>query len=77
MKEEKLIAMIKGLLWQFKFMWTDEKVVIVSAIVFLIAEKLLNLWLQTFRLFLLTVLLKIKCNCMSGLFFYCIFFGDG
>ena len=50
MEEEKLTAMIKGLLWQFNFMWTDEKVVIVSVIVSLIAEKLLNLWLSDFQI---------------------------
>ena len=42
-----------------------------SVTAFLIAENLLGLWLrnfQTFTLFLLTVLLKIKTNCMSALF---------
>ena len=41
--------------------------------VIIIAEKLLSLWLwnfQTFGLFLLSVLLKIKHNCVSG--FFCI-----
>ena len=43
-----------------------------SVTAFVIAENLLGLWLQkfeTFTLFLLTVLLKIKTNCMSALFF--------
>lgn len=58
MEEEKLTAMIKGLLWQFKFMWTDEKVVIVSAIVSLIAEKLLNLWLSDFQIVYINCFVK-------------------
>ena len=41
--------------------------------VFLIAEKLLSLWLCnfcTFSLFVMTVLWKIKRNCMGGPFFF-------
>ena len=80
----KMTVMIKRLLsefsWYWKFMCTDKnndknKTKPLSSstpfTVFLIAEKLLNLWLwnfQTFSLFLLTGLWKIKCNCMSGLF---------
>ena len=43
-----------------------------SVTILLTAEKLLNLrfvYFLTFSLFLLTVLLRIEGNCMSGLFF--------
>ena len=48
--------------------------------VFLIAEELLSLWLwnfQTFGLFLLTVLWKIKRNCMSGLDYFVLQIVEG
>ena len=62
-----LKATIKRLLWEFSYFPSFPVTVL------LIAEKLLSLWLQniqTFSLFLLIALWKIKRNCMSGLAFF-------
>ena len=86
LEENKFTDKVKRLLWEFnlywKFMCTEKKIMIRTkqtytlfpstlVIVFLIAEKIMGLWLwnlQTFSLFLLSVLWKVKRNCMSELF---------
>ena len=84
-EENKLAVTIKRLMWEFKLSWkfifadkNNDKnktnllpLLSIPVTVFLIAEKLLRLWLwnfQTFSFFLLPVWWKIKPSCMSGLF---------